>query len=173
MIAALLVACGCGSDETAVAPPAEPQLQMSLRAESRSGQGVFIEAIVRHLGGPDVFYPAGCTASCYPLMYPSISIDVVDPDGHSLFLEEPCIPPLYCPPFRLPLHSGKMLVRQVMLGDHTWQQTGYVGGTQCGQCTEVPLATGTYHVMATLDYTLQSDSTSSSSIQATADFIWD
>ena len=172
MIAVLLVACGGDSDETAVPQPAAPQLQISLSAESRPGEGVLIEAIIGHLGGPDVFYPAGCTARCYPLTYPSISIEVFDPNSNPVFLEEPCIPPLGCPPFRLPLHSGSMLVRQVTLMDHTWQQTGYVGGTQCGQCAEVPLATGTYHVVATLDYTLQSDSFTSNFIRASADFVW-
>jgi hypothetical protein len=82
-----------------------PDLQLTVRAEATTA-GVLIEAVARHLGGADVYYPTGCTAECYPVFRPSIDIEVLDPEGRPVYLEDPCGSPYYCPEWRVRLRPG-------------------------------------------------------------------
>src|SRR5512143_4004613 len=126
--------------------PSEPELSLSVRAIPAPGeQRVAITAALLHLGGPAVWYHAGCSALCRPAFYRAITFQVTGPDGEEAIVEYPCVGPYYCAEYLEELSPGTSRSQTLSVMGTAW--TPGESNFYCEGCVATPIADGHYVIV--------------------------
>jgi hypothetical protein len=122
---------------------------------ARAGATVRVTARLTNNASEDIFYLAGCSAKCLPLIHQAISFEVVGPNGEPVVVKSSANPyqcggPLLCPEYAVNLGAGESLHDVLEIDGTGWQLTDVYG--PCEPCGPVAFAPGRYTVTARVRY---------------------
>ena len=159
-------------------PTPTPAVTLDLQVVQSPG-AAHIVATLTNVSESPVFYLAGCSARCRPLVYRPVSFYVTGPDGSEVIVKSnenpsPCSGPAACPEFAQQISPGEVLDEPLEIDGTAWNVAMSDEVGFCGTCTAEAFAAGRYVVTAHSAYSTDADSIylPSGQIERTVEFDW-